>query len=208
MFLRVISEILEIFTPGSSNYRLHPLLILASISATSIKLFFANPVELLVLFTCIAIVLFLIRNIRTLMKSLIFSLIFISPYILSALIIQWFANILDTYLILTNCARMILLILLSIISLSIMDVVWMIRVFSKLFPNLSISLALALKLIYITSINAKSVLELYNVNLGKLSSVRKVFLTTRATTYLSFNAMLSFAEAFYTRKHLILGERK
>lgn len=208
MFLRVISGVLEIFTPGSSNCRLHPLLIFGSIFATSIKLFFANPVELLVLFTCIAIVLFLIRNIRTLMKSLIFSLISISPYILSALIIQWFANIVDTYLILANCVRMISLILLSIISLSIMDVVWMIRVFSKLFPNFGISLVLALKLIYITSINAKSVLELYNVNLGKSSNVRKAFLATRATTYLSLNAMLSFTEAFYTRKHLILGERK
>lgn len=208
MVLRILSGLLEVFTPGSSSYRVHPLLVLSLTSIVSVILFLVDYTILLILFGCLAIILSIIRGIIVLAKSVTYSVIFVSPYILSAIVVQWLSGFWSIHLILTGCLRMQSLILLSIIALSLIDLVWLIKAISSLSPSLGILLALSFKLVYTTSLNAKLLLELYDVNLGAISRARRILLVTRATTYLSFNTMLSFMEAFYTRKHLILKRRQ
>ena len=205
--LRILSGLLEVFTPGSSNYRVHPLLVLGFISIVSVVLFLVDYTVLLILFVCLATILSIIRDVIVLAKSIVYSIIFVSPYVLSAVVIQWLSGFWDMHLILTGCLRMQSLILLSVIALSLIDLVWLVKVVSSLSPSLGVLLALSFKLIYTISLNAKLLLELYGVNLRRVSRAGRILLVTRATTHLSFNATLSFMEAFYTRKHLILGGR-
>lgn len=207
MALRILSGLLEVFTPGSSSYRVHPLLVLGLISIASVVLFLVDYVISLILLGFLATTLSIIRDIIALAKSIMYSIIFVSPYILSAVVIQWLSGFWDVRLILTVCLRMQSLILLSVIALSLIDLVWLVKVVSKLSPSLGVLLALSFKLIYTISLNAKLLLEIYDVNLRRIGRARRILLITRATTNLSFNTMLSFMEAFYTRKHLILGRR-
>lgn len=206
--LRLLNGLLEVFTPGSSSYRLHPLMVLGFISIVSVVLFLVDYTVLLVLLGCLATILSIIRGVRVLAKTAMYSLIFTSPYILSALVIQWLSGFWDIYLVLTGFLRMLSLILLSTIALSLIDLVWLVKTVSRISPSLGVLLALSFKLTHMISLNAKLLLELYNVNLGVTSKARRILLVTRATTYLSFNTMLSFMEAFYTRKHLILKRRQ
>ena len=206
--LRLLNGLLEVFTPGSSSYRLHPLMVLGFTSIVSVVLFLVDYTVLLVLLGCLATILSIIRGVRVLAKTAMYSLIFTSPYILSALVIQWLSGFWDIYLVLTGFLRMLSLILLSTIALSLIDLVWLVKTVSRISPSLGVLLALSFKLTHMISLNAKLLLELYNVNLGVTSKARRILLVTRATTYLSFNTMLSFMEAFYTRKHLILKRRQ
>lgn len=202
---RLLRDLSEIYLPGGSFYSVNPLALIALFFTISALLYLMNPLMLLATYALSIITLLLIRGCKVMFKLLMYSIVFLAPYTVSAVFVQLFAGLTDPVIIFVSCLRMQILIYLSVMMVSLLDTVSIVRFFSRLSPSLGLVLAMTLKAIYVFSICGAHVSEIYSVNLRGLGRARRLFPITRATTNLSLHTMFYIIEAFYTRRHVISG---
>lgn len=202
---RLLRGLSEIYLPGGSPYSINPLVLIVSVFIMSILLYLMDPLMLLTTYALLFIVLLLTRGYRIVFKLFLYSMVFLTPYIFSAVFVQLFAGSIDPMIILVSCLRIQVLVHLSVMMISLLDTVSIVRLFSRLSPSLGLVLAMTLKAIYVFSLCGAHVSEIYSVNLRGLDRIRRLFAITRATTNLSLHTMFYIIEAFYTRRHIISG---
>lgn len=202
---RLIRGLSEIYVPGGSTYRVSPGYIIGIILVTSIVLYFIDALMLLVTYALSVLVLLFLRGYRIVFKVFLYSMLFLTPYIVSAVFVQLYMCSDDPSIIVVSCLRMQILVYISVITVSLLDTVSVVRFFSRLSPSLGFLLAMTLKAIYVSLLCGTRVLEIYSVNFGKVNSVKRLLSVASASANLSLYSMFYIMEAFYTRRHIILG---
>lgn len=202
---RLLRGLSEIYLPGGSPYSINPLVLIVLVFIMSILLYLMDPLMLLTTHALLFIALLLTRGYRIVFKLFMYSMVFLTPYTVSAVFVQLFAGSIDPMIILLSCLRMQILVHLSVMMVSLLDTVSIVRLFSRLSPSLGLIIAMTLKAIYVSSLCGAHVSEIYSINLRGLDRIRRLSAITRATTNLSLHTMFYIIEAFYTRRHVISG---
>lgn len=203
-FLRGLSEI---YVLGGGSYRVSPAFLIVVVLTVSVVLYFLDALMLLVAYALSVFFLLFIRGYRIVFRVFFYSMLFLAPFIVSAVFVQLFICSIDPLFIMVSCLRMLVLIHVSVITVSLLDAVSAVRFFSRLSPGLGLLLAMTLKAIYVSSLSATRVSEIYSVNLGGVNRVGKLLLVASASINLSLYSMFYIMEAFHTRRHIILGRR-
>lgn len=203
-FLKGLSEI---YLPGRSSYCVNPMVLIVLILIVSTLLYLMDILMIFITYVISIFSLLVIRGYRIMFKSFLYTIFFLTPYIVSAILLQLFTKLFDPIIILISCLRIQILIYFSIITVSLIDTTSIIKLLSKLSPNLGFLTAMTLKTIYVSSLCGVYISEIYGVNLKKLNRVKRLLLITRAITNLSLYSMFYIIEAFHTRRHIVLGRR-
>lgn len=202
LFLR---ELQKVFMAGSSRYRVNPLVLLAVSLVLSIVLLSCSLIVVSTIFSLLAVAVVVVRNATVLAKSLAYSVVFLTPYIASAMVVQYVAGLLDPLFVFTSCLRIVSLILLSVVTVSLVDTPSVIKAFTRLSPSIGLLLVIAFKSLHNASLNMLHVSEIYGVNLKRIHYIRRMVLALRASINLSLHTLLYTVESIYTHRHVILG---
>ncbi len=198
---------LQIVLTGSSRVKVNPIICIAFMSILSPIILLAPDFIVTIIVFSLTIIILILHGLRTMLSLLLSALVFIVPFIISAILIQVIINGYYGYdVLLVSSIRILGLILLSAVIVSIIDQIRLIRFLSGFSRNLALLVILTVKIVEVLLVDLDELYLVYNRNL-KCSKFCRLKNLLKALTYASLLDTLSVIEAFYTRSSLLLPKR-
>lgn len=198
---------LQIVLTGSNRVKVNPIICIAFMSILSPIILLASDFIVTIIVFSLTIIILILHGLRTMLSLLLSALVFIVPFIVSAMLVQVIINEYYGYdVLLVSSIRILGLVLLSAMIVSIIDQVRLIRFLSGFSRNLALLAILTVKIVEVLLVDLDELYLIYNRNL-KCSRFCRLKNLLKALTYTSLLDTLSVIEAFYTRSNLLLPKR-
>ncbi len=198
---------LQIVLTGSNRVKVNPIICIAFMSILSPIILLASDFIVTIIVFSLTIIILILHGLRTMLSLLLSALVFIVPFIVSAMLVQVIINEYYGYdVLLVSSIRILGLVLLSAMIVSIIDQVRLIRFLSGFSRNLALLAILTVKIVEVLLVDLDELYLIYNRNL-KCSRFCRLKSLLKALTYTSLLDTLSVIEAFYTRSNLLLPKR-
>ena len=198
---------LQIVLTGSNRVKVNPIICIVFMAVLSPIILLAPGFIVTMIVFSLTIIILLLHGLRTMLSLLLSALVFIVPFIVSAILIQVIINGYYGYdVLLVSSIRILGLVLLSAMVVSIIDQIRLIRSLSSFSRNLALLAILTVKIVEVLLVDLDELYLIYNKNL-KCSRFCRLKNLLKALTYASLLDTLSVIEAFYTRSNLLLPKR-
>ncbi len=166
-------------------------------------LFFYLPSALVVSVELIlSVVIVIVRGYKIIVYTTAAFALFIMPYVMLAISIQFILKIMCLQTIIRNTLTMFGLFLLGTLICGVLDIDEVIIVSRKFSINLAMLLALVIKFYYFSTLSLQQIMEIYSVNIPADSfyeRIKRFVLICKAVIYLVSISAINSVEAIYTR---------